>query len=141
MARSGPREPPKAEPCVASSEPAATIKASKPLAAVTKMQLQTEDTPTKRHAKKPTRDTTVDPDRNQNEMLSADLQVTVGENLHAARLSASLTLQQVAAQTGMTFQYVSKIEKGEKNLTLSTLHRLASVLRTDISALLRKTIA
>lgn len=141
MAKSGPKPPLEAKAHATSSEPAAITKASKPLAAVTKIQLQTEDTPTKKEAEKSAKDISANPDCNLSEILSADLQATVGENLHAARLSASLTLQQVAAQTGMTFQYVSKVERGEKNLTLSTLNRLASVLRTDISALLRKTTA
>lgn len=40
--------------------------------------------------------------------------------------------------SGILFQYVSKIENGEKNLTLSTIDNLAKVLRVNVSDLMRK---
>jgi len=46
-------------------------------------------------------------------------------------------LRQVAELSGILFQYVYKIENGEKNLTLSTIDNLAKVLRVNVSDLLR----
>jgi len=77
-------------------------------------------------------------DCNLDESVPALLQVTVGKNLRAARLAAGLTLRQVAELSGILFQYVSKIENGEKNLTLSTIDNLAKVLRVSVSELMQK---
>lgn len=46
-------------------------------------------------------------------------------------------MRQVAELSGILFQYVYKIENGEKNLTLSTIDNLAKVLQVDASDLLR----
>lgn len=66
-----------------------------------------------------------------------DLQAIFGQNLKIARLKREMTLVELAEAAGMQFSYVSRIENGEKNVTLDTMKRLAAVVGLDVSAMLR----
>lgn len=50
-----------------------------------------------------------------------------GTILRQARTKAGLTQKQVAAKTDTSYQYISKLERGEKPCSLDTLRRLDSV--------------
>lgn len=116
---------PKAKPQLVPSSPAAKMPAApKPLA-------------DKKVVQASSRKSSAASDCNHSEPVPELLQVTVGRNLRAARLSAGLTLRQVAELSGILFQYVYKIENGEKNLTLSTIDNLAKVLNVSVSDLMR----
>lgn len=131
MAKSGPRHPSGATPHAPRSKPAVAAQPSKHQAQSTSPALVTKKALQAKEA-------SVESDYNPSESVPILLQVTVGKNLRAARLAAGLTLRQVAELSGILFQYVSKIENGEKNLTLSTIDNLARILRVDVSDLLRK---
>lgn len=66
-----------------------------------------------------------------------DIQAVFGLNLRTARLRQRLTLEEVARRAGATFQYLSKVERGRANLTLSTAKRLAAAVGRSISSLTR----
>ena len=51
-----------------------------------------------------------------------------GKNLRAARIRTGLTQAEVAKRTGLTQQYVSVVEAGRQNLTLSTMTTLADAI-------------
>ena len=61
-----------------------------------------------------------------------------GANLRQARLRAGLTQAQVAKLTGMQAHYVSTIENGLQNPTLSTMVRVARAVGTDPRTLLKR---
>lgn len=67
-----------------------------------------------------------------------DLQAVFGANLAAARLRIGLKQSELAAQTGSTQQYLSRIETGQKNLTLRTMVELAKRVGEEVSTLLRR---
>ena len=67
-----------------------------------------------------------------------DLCVLFGANLRQARLRAGLTQAQVAKLTGMQAHYVSTIENGLQNPTLSTMVRVARAVGTDPRTLLKR---
>jgi HTH-type transcriptional regulator / antitoxin HipB len=69
---------------------------------------------------------------------SEDLQTVFGDNLKAARLKAGLKQSELAQLTGMTQQYLSRIEAGQLNLTLRTMIELAKVLGQEVPAMLRR---
>ena len=54
-----------------------------------------------------------------------ELSAIFGANFREARLKAGLTQVEVAAHTGIRQSYLSEIESGQKNLTLSTMVILA----------------
>ena len=67
-----------------------------------------------------------------------ELCVLFGANFRHARLKAQLTQADVAALTGIQQPYISDIENGLQNLTISTMVTLARAVGTDVRALLRR---
>jgi predicted XRE-type DNA-binding protein len=67
-----------------------------------------------------------------------ELCVLFGANFRQARLKAELTQADVAALTGIQQPYISDIENGLQNLTISTMVTMARAVGTDIRTLLRR---
>ena len=61
------------------------------------------------------------------EPVPGDPRSEFGKKLRAARIRAGLTHAEVAEQAGLTQQYVSVVEGGRQNITLSTMIALARV--------------
>jgi transcriptional regulator with XRE-family HTH domain len=66
-----------------------------------------------------------------------DLVAFFGANLKAARLKQGLTQAQLAEQAGLLQQYVSLVESGRQNVTLTTAQALARVVHQNVSDMLR----
>ena len=64
-------------------------------------------------------------------MAEGDLQRRVGENLRRIRTARGLSQEAFADQLGYHRTYIGGVERGERNLTLSTLERLAADLDVD----------
>jgi len=60
----------------------------------------------------------------------------IGKRIKALRTEKSITLEQLARQTGFTKGYLSKVEKSKKAPPVSTLGNIARAFHTTISALL-----
>lgn len=71
------------------------------------------------------------------EVCPSDLQALFGRNLQVARLKQAMTLDDVAAATGMTNPYVSKVEHGRTNLTLSIMKKLAAAVNLEPGDMLK----
>lgn len=57
-----------------------------------------------------------------------DMRQIVGENFGRLRREKGLTQEQVEAQTGFSQQYLSGLERGQRNPTVVTLFELAQAL-------------
>jgi transcriptional regulator with XRE-family HTH domain len=68
--------------------------------------------------------------------MEGDLQRIVGENLRAYRAEHGLSQEGFAQVLGVHRTYMGGLERGERNLTLRSLERLAARLRVDPVALL-----
>ena len=68
-----------------------------------------------------------------------DLVAIFGVNLKAARLKQGLTQAQLAERAGLLQQYVSLVETGKQNVTLTTAQTLARVVHQNVSEMLRGT--
>jgi transcriptional regulator with XRE-family HTH domain len=68
-----------------------------------------------------------------------DLVAVFGANLKAARLKQGLTQTQLAERAGLLQQYVSLVEAGKQNVTLTTAQTLARVVHQNVSEMLRGT--
>ena len=69
--------------------------------------------------------------------MEGDLQRAVGRNLRAYREARGLSQEAFADELGVHRTYMGGIERGERNLTLKSLERIASQLDLDPLALLQ----
>jgi transcriptional regulator with XRE-family HTH domain len=58
------------------------------------------------------------------------LQNIVASNVRERRLRLGLSQEQLAEKSGFHRTYVGSVERGERNITLSTLEALAAALET-----------
>ena len=65
-----------------------------------------------------------------------DIVATFGANLKATRLKLGGTQAQLAEATGLLQQYISLVESGRQNVTLTTAQVLAKAVNQDVRALL-----
>lgn len=68
--------------------------------------------------------------------MEGDLQRRLGENLRALRRARKLSQEGLANALGIHRTYVGGLERGERNVTLRTVERLAELLEVDAAALL-----
>ncbi len=68
----------------------------------------------------------------------ADLARQVGERIRAIRKVRRWTQEELASRAGLHYTYVGAVERGEKNLTLKSLHRLAGTLGIPMPDLLKE---
>ena len=69
-------------------------------------------------------------------MAVGDLQRIVGKNLRAYRQTRGLSQEAFADQLGVHRTYMGGLERGERNLTLKSLERLAEQIGVDPRELL-----
>jgi transcriptional regulator with XRE-family HTH domain len=69
--------------------------------------------------------------------MEGDLQRRVGANLRAYRHERGLSQEAFADLVGVHRTYMGGLERGERNLTLRSLERIASLLDLDPLELLR----
>lgn len=68
--------------------------------------------------------------------MEGDLQRTMGRNLHAYRQAKGLSQEAFADVLGVNRTYMGAIERGERNLTLKSLERIAERIDVDPLTLL-----
>lgn len=64
------------------------------------------------------------------------LRVLLGQRLRSERKRLGISQEELARRAGLDRTYVSKIERGERNVTLSTVEKLADALKVNPSELL-----
>lgn len=67
-----------------------------------------------------------------------DMRRLVGENFARLRREKGLTQEQVEARSGFSQQYLSGLERGQRNPTIITLYELAKSLDADVVELFRR---
>ena len=60
--------------------------------------------------------------------MGEDVLAVLGARLRAARLTKGWSQERLAEEAGLHRTYVGAIERGERNITLSSLSKLASAL-------------
>ena len=70
-------------------------------------------------------------------MAVGELQRIVGRNLRSIRTARGLSQEDFAELVGVHRTYMGGLERGERNLTLRSLERLADELRVDARDLLQ----
>lgn len=62
---------------------------------------------------------------------------TVGERVRETRVGLGLTQEALAEGSALHWSYIGQVERGQKNMTLHNLLRIASALRIDPADLVR----
>ena len=70
--------------------------------------------------------------------LDMDVRLQVGLNFRRLRKERGLTQERVAELTGVSQQYISDLERGERNPTVLTLHELTGPLSAKPKDLLEE---
>ena len=65
------------------------------------------------------------------------IQRKLGDRIRRLRSRKGWSQEEFAAVSGLHRTYIGAVERGEKNLTISTLHTLAKTLDTSIAQLFR----
>jgi len=73
--------------------------------------------------------------------MEGELQQILGRNLRAVRVASGLTQEEFADLLGIHRTYIGGLERGERNVTLQTVERLAASLAVPAMALLDGTAA
>jgi transcriptional regulator with XRE-family HTH domain len=68
--------------------------------------------------------------------VEGELQQVVGARVRAIRLERGMSQEALADALGVHRTYLGGVERGERNLTLRTVERLADRLAVDTAALL-----
>jgi len=65
--------------------------------------------------------------------------VVIGQNLKKARLAKGWSQEELSFESGLHRTYVGAVERGERNITVINLRKLAIVLGVKLSALVKGT--
>ena len=69
-------------------------------------------------------------------MPPSKIQVAFGENLKKVRTKTSISQEKLAELAGLHRTYVSSVERGERNVSLETIEKLASALDVTMAELM-----
>lgn len=70
---------------------------------------------------------------------SKQITATLGENLRAFRLARRISQEELADICNLHRTYIGSVERGERNVTLSTLEVLAQAVGVSVPSLLTPT--
>lgn len=65
-----------------------------------------------------------------------NLLTQLGRNIKAERVRKGLTQEVFAEKLGVTREYISRIERGQENMSILKILKLAKCLNTDINNIL-----
>lgn len=69
-------------------------------------------------------------------MHSDDLRTNLAKNIQRLRTAEGISQEQLASRAGLHRTYIGAVERAERNITLSTLQRIADALAAEPVSLL-----
>ncbi len=69
-------------------------------------------------------------------MENLDILITFGKRIQLLRKERGLSQEKLAEEVGLHRTYIGMIERGEKNITLKNIEKLAKGLKLNIKELL-----
>ena len=77
------------------------------------------------------------PSRSQSDNHQVSARVTFASNLRACRIAKGLSQEKLADLAGLHRTYIGSVERGERNVSLDNMERLATALEIDLASFLR----
>ncbi|MBF6615441.1 MAG: helix-turn-helix transcriptional regulator [Candidimonas sp.] len=71
---------------------------------------------------------------------SEEITATLSVNIKRLRSNQGLSQEQLADKSGLHRTYIGAVERGERNVSLSSLELIASALGVDVPTLLSKSM-
>lgn len=68
--------------------------------------------------------------------MKSDISIKLGLRLRDLRMQHGLSQEEVAYKAGVHRTYIGMVERAEKNITITSLNKIAEALNTDIKNLL-----
>ena len=69
--------------------------------------------------------------------MGKDIRIIFGNRLRTLRLSQNISQEELAFRSGLHRTYVSSVERGERNISLANISKLAKALDVEPYELLR----
>ncbi len=66
-----------------------------------------------------------------------EILIQLGRNIKAERVRRGYTQEYFAEKIGFTREYISRIERGQENMSIIKINNLANILETNITDLLK----
>jgi len=67
-----------------------------------------------------------------------DMAKAIGQRIRNYRIHAELTQEQLAERAGLHQTYIGQVERGEKNSTIESIHKISAALQIPLSRLFDK---
>ncbi|MDB6025663.1 MAG: transcriptional regulator [Verrucomicrobiales bacterium] len=61
----------------------------------------------------------------------------LGENIRAARIEAGFSQEKLAEKAELHHNFIGDVERGEENISIDSVLRIASALKTTVESLVR----
>ena len=68
--------------------------------------------------------------------MAEDIKVLFGQNLRKLRLARNISQEELAFRSGLHRTYVSSVERGERNISLENIEKLAKALEVGMKDLI-----
>lgn len=65
--------------------------------------------------------------------MKKEILMKFGERIRGERIKQNLSQEKLASKAGLHRTYIGMIERGEKNITLENIERIAKALKLNIS--------
>ncbi len=68
--------------------------------------------------------------------MAEDIKILFGQNLRKIRVAQKISQEELAFRSGLHRTYVSSVERGERNIALENIQKLAIALKVSMKDLM-----
>lgn len=71
--------------------------------------------------------------------MAADIRVAFGKRVREIRQARGMSQEELAFESGLHRTYISSVERGERNIAIINMHKIAKALGVDLRDLIPDT--
>jgi len=69
--------------------------------------------------------------------MAEDIKLKLGRNIRETRIKEGYSQEELASRCGLHRTYISDVERGERNVSVENIEKIAKALKTEPNELLR----